>query len=95
MKNKSTNHKKKILTIIKSECDEGKKVPLTYCDGYCIDYVPKVESRLRHEVENFTVVFSNRQDRNPIEIVCNALWIGHGKNALYRVEDIENKWSCK
>ena len=84
MKNKSTNHKKKILTIIKSECD-----------GYCIDYVPKVESRLRHEVESFTVVYSNRQDRNPIEIVCNALWIGHGKNALHRVEDIENKWSCK
>lgn len=95
MKNKSTNHKKKILTIIKSECDEGKKVLLAYCDGYCIDYVPKAESRLRNEVESFTVVFSNRQNRSPIEIVCNALWIGRGKNALHRVEDIENKWSCK
>lgn len=95
MKNKSTNHKKKLLTIIKSECNEGKKTPLTYRDGYYIDYVPKAESRLRYEVESFTVVFSNKQNRSPIEIVCNALWIGRGKNALHRVEDIENKWSCK
>ena len=95
MKNKSKNCKKKLLTIIKSECNEGKKVPLTYTDGYYIDYVPKAESRLRVEVESFIVFFSNKQNRSPIEIVCNALWIGRGKNALYRVEDIENKWSCK
>ena len=95
MKNKSKNYKKKILTIIKSECNEGKKVPLTYTDGYYIDYVPKAESRLRVEVESFIVFFSNKQNRSPIEIVCNALWIGRGKNALHRVEDIENKWSCK
>ena len=95
MKNKSKNCKKKLLTIIKSECNEGKKVPLTYTDGYYIDYVPKAESRLRVEVESFIVFFSNKQNRSPIEIVCNALWIGRGKNALHRVEDIENKWSCK
>ena len=95
MKNKSKNYKKKILTIIKSECNEGKKVPLTYTDGYYIDYVPKAESRLRVEVESFIIFFSNKQNRSPIEIVCNALWIGRGKNALHRVEDIENKWSCK
>ena len=95
MKNKSKNCKKKILTIIKSECNEGKKVPLTYTDGYYIDYVPKAESRLRVEVESFIVFFSNKQNRSPIKIVCNALWIGRGKNALHRVEDIENKWSCK
>ena len=47
MKNKSKNYKKKILTIIKSECNEGKKVPLTYTYGYYIDYVPEAESRLR------------------------------------------------
>ena len=95
MKSKAKNCKKKLLTIIKSECNEGKKVPLTYTDGYYIDYVPKAESRLRVEVESFIVFFSNKQNRSPIEIVCNALWIGRGKNALHRVEDIENKWSCK
>ena len=72
----------------------GQKTPLNYCDGYALDYQPKPESYLYQQIESFTVVFSNQQDINPIEIVCNPLWIGIGKLALKRVEDLEAKYSC-
>ena len=62
--------------------------------GYALDYQPKPESYLYNQIECFTVVFSNQQDINPIEIVCNPLWIGTGKLALKRVEDLEAKYSC-
>ena len=95
MKNKSSKHRKQILAMIKSECTPMcQKTPLTYCDGYALDYQPKPESYLYNQIECFTVVFSNQQDINPIEIVCNPLWIGTGKLALKRVEDLEAKYSC-
>lgn len=95
MKNKSSKRRKQILAMIKAECTPmGQKTPLNYCDGYALDYQPKPESYLYQQIESFTVVFSNQQDINPIEIVCNPLWIGVGKPALKRVEDLEAKYSC-
>lgn len=95
MKNKSSKRRKQILAMIKAECEPmSDKTPLTYCDGYCVDYQPKTESYLYRQIENFTVVFSNHQDTNPIEIVCNPLWVGTGKLALKRVEELEAKYGC-
>lgn len=84
MKNKSKNCKKKLLTIIKSECNEGKKVPLTYTDGYYIDYVPKAESRLRVEVESF-IVFSPT-NRTAVLLKSYAMLFGLAEERMLSIE---------